>query len=100
MAIEGLEYVSNHLPGIMTGLTMAVVGIAVYEARDGFFLFRGEFQGKYRALVIFLGTLFAASLVTPAVSDMWKQSLPNLPPGQLLGAILVMGMFGVNRTAE
>jgi hypothetical protein len=95
-----LQYVSNHLDTIMTGLTMAVVGIGVYEARDGFFLFNGQFRGKYGALVIFLGTLFGASLITPLVSDWWARSLPYIPPGQLLGSILVLGMLGVNKAAE
>jgi hypothetical protein len=100
MVAEALQYVSNHLDTIMTGLTMAVVGIGVYEARDGFFLFNGQFRGKYAALLIFLGTLFGASLITPVVGDWWTQSLPYIPPGQLLGAILVLGMLGVNKTAE
>nr|BDD45106.1 hypothetical protein 38 [bacterium] len=100
MVVEALQYVSNHLDTIMTGLTMAVVGIGVYEARDGFFLFNGQFRGKYSALLIFLGTLFGASLITPMVSDLWEQSLPYIPPGQLLGAIFVLGMLGVNKAAE
>lgn len=100
MIAELLHYVSNHLPNIMTGLTMAVVGITVYKARDGFFLFKGQFRGKYGALVIFLGTLIGASLITPMVSNLWEQSLPYIPPGQLLGAILVLGMLGVNKAAE
>ena len=100
MAIELLECISNHLGGIMTGLTMAVIGVAVYEARDGFFLFRGQFQGKYSALVIFLATLFGASLLTPSISGFWAQHIPRIPPGQLLGTILVLGMLGVNKAAE
>lgn len=100
MIAEALQYVSNHLDTVMTGLTMAVVGIGVYEARDGFFLFNGQFRGKYGALLISLGTLFGASLITPIVSNMWEQSLPYIPPGQLLGAILVLGMLGVNKAAE
>jgi len=47
-----------------------------------------------------LGTLFGASLITPMVSNVWEQSLPYIPPGQLLGAILVLGMLGVNKVAE
>lgn len=100
MVAEVLQYISTHLPGIMTGLTMAVVGITVYEARDGFFLFNGQFRGKYSALLIFVGTLFGASLITPKVNEWWTQLLPHVPPGQLLGAILVLGMFGVNKAAE
>lgn len=100
MLTEVLQYVSNHLNTIMTGLTMAVVGIGVYEARDGFFLFNGQFRGKYGALVIFLGTLFGASLITPVVGNLWEQLLPHIPPGQLLGTILVLGMLGVNKAAE
>lgn len=100
MVAEALEYVSNNLASVMTGLTMAVVGISVYEARDGFFLFNGKFQGKYSALVIFSGTLFGASLITPKVSDWWAQLLPYIPPGQLLGVGLVLGMLGVNKAAE
>jgi hypothetical protein len=84
----------------MTGLTMAVIGIAAYEARDGFFLFNGKFRGKYGALVIFLTSLFVASLITPLVSSGWNQVLPYVPPGRLLGAILILGMIGVNKTAE
>ena len=34
------------------------------------------------------------------VSNMWEQSLPYISPGQLLGAILVLGMLGVNKAAE
>ncbi|WP_152417990.1 hypothetical protein [Haloferax elongans] len=100
MIAETLQYVSNHLGSIMTGLTMAVVGIGVYEARDGFLLFNGQFRGKYGALLIFLGTLFGASLITPMVSEWWARSLPYIPPGQLLGAVLVLGMLGVNKAAE
>jgi cytochrome b subunit of formate dehydrogenase len=95
-----LQYVSNHIDTIMTGLTMAVVGISVYEARDGFFRFLGKFRGKYVALVVFVGALFGSSLITPMVSDWWARSLPSIPPGQLLGAILVLGMLGVNKAAE
>ncbi|WP_254769256.1 hypothetical protein [Salinilacihabitans rarus] len=100
MVAEALQYVSNHLDTIMTGLTMAVVGISVYEARDGFFLFNGDFRGKYGALLIFVGTLFGASLITPMVGNLWEQALPHIPPGQLLGTILVLGMLGVNKAAE
>jgi len=100
MITELLQYVSNHLGTIMTGLTMAVVGIGVYEARDGFFRFLGKFRGKYVALVVFVGALFGSSLFTPIVGDWWARSLPYIPPGQLLGAILVLGMLGVNKAAE
>lgn len=100
MIAELLQYVSNHLDTIMTGLTMAVVGIGVYEARDGFFRFLGKFRGKYVALVVFVGALFGSSLITPMVGDWWAQSLPYIPPGQLFGAILVLGMLGVNKAAE
>jgi hypothetical protein len=100
MIAEVLQYISNRLDTIMTGLTMAVVGISIYEARDGFFLFNGKFQGKYGALLIFVGTLFGASLITPMVSNLWEQSLPHIPPGQLLGTILILGMLGVNKAAE
>lgn len=100
MVVGILHYVSNNLSGIMTGLTMAVVGIGVYEARDGFFLFNDRFRGKYGALMIFLGTLFGASLITPVISDLWEHLVPTIPPGQLLGAILILGMIGVNKAAE
>jgi len=100
MVAEALQYVSNHLNTIMTGLTMTVVGIGVYEARDGFFRFLGKFRGKYVALVVFVGALFGSSLITPMVGNWWARSLPYIPPGQLLGAILVLGMFGVNKAAE
>lgn len=100
MITEALQYVSNQLNTIMTGLTMAVVGIGVYEARDGFFLFNGDFKGKYGALLIFVGTLFGASLITPQVGNLWEQLLPQILPGQLLGAGLVLGMLGVNKAAE
>jgi hypothetical protein len=100
MIAEIIHYASNHLDTIMTGLTMAVVGIGVYEARDGFFLFNGQFRGKYVALLIFLVALFGASLITPMVGNLWEQLLPYIPPGQLLGTILVLGMLGVNNAAE
>jgi len=100
MIEEVLQYVSGQLDTIMTGLTMAVIGIGVYEARDGFFRFLGQFRGKYVALVVFVGVLFGASLFTPLVSNTWEQYLPQIPPGQLLGAILVLGMLGVNKAAE
>lgn len=100
MIEEVLQYVSGQLGTIMTGLTMAVIGIGVYEARDGFFRFLGQFRGKYVALVVFVGVLFGASLITPLVSNTWEQYLPQIPPGQLLGAILVLGMLGVNKAAE
>jgi len=99
MVAEIFQYVSNHLPSIMTGLTMSVIGIGVYKARDGFFLFNNQFRGKYGALLIFLGTLFGASLLTPIITDQWERYLPYIPPGQLLGVILLLGMFGVNKTA-
>lgn len=100
MPIGILQYVADNLPNIMTGLTMAVIGIAVYEARDGFFLFRGQFRGKIGALMIFLATLIGASLFTPQITQLWAQNLPYIPPGQLLGMILVLGMIGVNKAAE
>lgn len=100
MITEVLQYASNHLDTIMTGLTMAVVGIGVYEARDGFFRFNDQFRGKYTALLIFLGSLFTASLLAPMVGNLWEQLIPYIPPGQLLGAILVLGMLGVNKAAE
>ncbi|KPN31934.1 hypothetical protein SY89_02691 [Halolamina pelagica] len=100
MIADLLQYVSNHLDSIMTGLTMAVIGISVYEARDGFFQFFGKFRGKYVALMVFVSALFGSSLVTPIVGDIWAQSLPYIPPGQLLGAILILGMVGVNKAAE
>lgn len=95
-----LEYVSDHLPSIMTGLTMAALGITVYEARDGFFLSGGKFRGKHEALLIFLGVLSASSLLTPAINEFWRDTLPSIPPGQILGAILILGMISVNKTAE
>ena len=79
---------------------MAVIGIAAYEARDGFFLFNGKFRGKYGALVIFLASLFVVSLITPLISSGWNQALPYIPPGQLLGAVIIFGMVGVNKAAE
>jgi hypothetical protein len=100
MIPEFFQYVSNHLDTIMTGLTMAVVGIGIYEARDGFFRFLGKFRGKYVALVVFVGALFGSSLVAPMVSNIWEQYLPYIPPGQLFGVILVLGMLGVNKAAE
>ena len=100
MVAAVFEYISNHLPSIMTGLTMSVIGISVYEARDGFFHFNGQFRGKYGALLIFFGTLFGASLLTPMISNVWEQYLPYIPPGQLLGMMLVLGMLGINKAAE
>lgn len=100
MPFELLQYVSNHLSSILTGLTMAVIGIAVYEARDGFFLFRGKFRGKIGALIVFITTLFVASLTTPLIDEFWMQNVPYLPSGQILGLILILGMLGVNKTAE
>jgi hypothetical protein len=95
-----LEYISNHLPSIMTGLTMAAFGVTVYEARDGFFLSGGKFRGKHEALLIFLGVLSTGSLLTPVVNDFWQDSLPSIPPGQILGTVLILGMIGVNKNAE
>lgn len=84
----------------MTGLTMTLLGIGVYEARDGFFLFRGSFQGKFAALAVFLAALVTVSLFTPIVGGFWDASLPDIMPGQLLGLILIMGMLSVNKIAE
>ncbi|RZH67199.1 hypothetical protein [Natrinema altunense] len=95
-----LYYVTNQLDTIFTGLTMAVIGITIYEARDGFFLARGKFRGKYEALVIFLGVLVGSSFLTPVINDVWAAVLPDIHPGQLIGSILILGMVGVNKAAE
>lgn len=95
-----LEYISTHTGEIMTGLTMTLLGIGIYEARDGFFLFRGSFRGKFAALAVFLAALITVSLFTPVVGRFWEASLPEIMPGQLLGLILIMGMLSVNKIAE
>lgn len=95
-----LEYVATNLSGIMTGLTMGVIAVSVYEARDGFFLAGNQFQGKYSALIISLVSLCAVSLTTPLINRTWESALPYIPPGQIAGFILIMGMVSVNKAAE
>jgi hypothetical protein len=95
-----LEYVATNLSGIMTGLTMGVIAVGVYETRDGFFLAGTQFRGKYSALVIWLASLSAVSLTTPLINQFWESALPYIPPGQIAGIILIMAMVSVNRAAE
>jgi|SRR6056297_2845611 len=79
---------------------MAIIGITIYEVRDGFFLARGQFRGKYEALVIFLGTLIGSSLFTPILNNIWAAILPDIYPAQLIGGTLILGMIAVNKAAE
>lgn len=90
-------YVTGNLDTIFTGLTMAIIGISIYEARDGFFLSGGQFRGKYEALIIFSIALFGASLFTPVIAEIWADILPNFHPVQLIGLMAIMGMVAVNR---
>lgn len=91
-----LYYTSEQLPSIFTGLTMMIVGISVYEVGDGWFLSGGQFRGKYEALVIMVGCLFTASLFTPVINSFWADILPQLAPGQIVGGLIVLGMFTLN----
>jgi hypothetical protein len=100
MPFEILQYIGNHLHSIMTSLTVAAIGITIYEARDGFFLFNDKFRGKYAALVILLFAVAVISLITPIISDVWRQTIPQIPLEQLLGIILILGMVAVNKAAD
>jgi hypothetical protein len=78
---------------------MAIIGISIYEAGDGYFLSGNSFQGKHEALIIFLGSLIGASLFTPQIKIIWASILPQLHPAQILGGMLILGMIGVNESA-
>jgi len=79
---------------------MTILGMGLYEARDGFFHSGNQFRGKYEALAIYLTATFGVALMTPILNQAWADVLPQLLPGELLGLILVLGMVAVNRAAE
>ena len=98
MQLGLFEYISNQLPSIFTGLTMAIIGLSVYEAGDGYFLSGGSFRGKHEAVIILLGSLIGVSLFTPQIKSIWVSILPQLHPAQIVGGLLLLGMVAVNET--
>lgn len=99
MIEDPLPYLAEQLPQILTGLTLILIGGWAFEARDGFFLSKGSFRGKFVALILLLGTIVTISIFTPFIEHQWQRFLMMYGSIRIAGIILILGMFAVNKSA-
>lgn len=92
-------FLDQHLIQILTAVTLILIGGWLFEARDGFFLSGGQFRGKFAGLILLLLAVGGVAALTPFIDQFWVGLVSQFEVTRVLGLLLILGMFAVNKSA-